>query len=131
MATDSLLLQQAYVDAFNANRVFVKNNFPLIDNLTELIGRGIIKDKYKHKITSSLDVRHELTASLLQENDIKAFDKFIELCDEKNIRVNCKKFADYLRQEINKQKQKVGLPLPGNLFQVMQLYRYQIYFFTL
>ena len=119
MATDSLLLQQAYVAAFNVNRIFIKNNFPLHDNLTELIGRGIIKDKYRFNIVNSLDAPHELTESLLQEKDVKAFDKFIELCDEKNIWVDYEKFADYLRQEINKQKQKVGLPVTGNLFKIM------------
>ena len=122
MATDDpLLLQVAYVETFKNTQEFIKNNFPLCDDLAELIKRGIIKDKYRDIIAncSSLEKPHKLMESLLNEKDVEAFKKFIILCDEQDIKTYNVKLADRLRKEFNAQKKAVGLPQTGNLVQIM------------
>ena len=115
MSDEPFLLQQAYVLAFTNKQVFVANNFPLCDNLTELIDKGIIKDEYRTSIASceSSEKGKMLMSYLLKEKDVVAFDNLIQLCDEKNIRIENTKLADCIKQEINNQKRIVGLPSKG------------------
>ena len=107
MSNKKFLLQQAYVAAFTNKRLFIANNFPLRDNLFELIRRRIIKEQHKARLAHSnlSEIGVHLTDCLLQEKDVMAFKNFLKLCEEKN-----KELADNTRREIDLQRAKVDLP---------------------
>ena len=101
------LEQHAYLTAFTLRQQFIANNFPLCENLTELIRRGIIQEKYRTQIAtcSSFERGTCLKDCLLLAKDVTAFENFLSLCEEQD-----KKLAINIRQEISKQRSAAGLP---------------------
>ena len=106
------LQQMAYSTAFSNIKMFIEIQLPLENCFLEICEANIINADCQIIIVNERDINRKkniLVQHLQQVNNVGTYNKFIMVCDRVNTTL-----ADFIRKEIAKEIQNVGLTTEFN-----------------